>query len=111
MLRVVLANGHTVRVFRTMATAEREIEPRDAVGGTLRAWDETGRRLRIDVGDGVCLDAARISLSPEGGTAADALALQALLRDHLEASGVARRSDASLADLLAVAIARDGYAG
>lgn len=111
MANVVVADGWTVRVFRTVAAAERAIEPRDAVGGIIRTWDETGRRLRLEVGDAVCLDAARVSLDLDGSPSADLRELQTVLRNHLDASGVVRRADASLAELLELAVEHDGYAG
>jgi len=107
---VVVAVGRAVRIFRTVGAAERAIDPRDAASGIIQAWDDTGRRLRCDLGDAVCLDAARVSLTLDAGTTAGG-ALQAVLGDHLDCSGVARRAEASVAELLRLAIAREGYSG
>lgn len=103
MSRVVVAHGAVLRVYDSIADARQSIDPRDAVGGAVRAWDATGRPLRIDVDDAVCLDEAHVLISLDRGAAGDPALLRGLLRDQLERRAWVPAPDASITDLLELA--------
>src|SRR5690606_25527827 len=60
---LIISDDLDVMVFRSQADAERFVEARDVVSGRLRAWDVTGRPLRIDIEDAMCIDLATVALS------------------------------------------------
>jgi 2-keto-3-deoxy-galactonokinase len=104
-----VADGLDVLIFGSAGEAARFIEARDAVSGALIGWDASGRRLRFDVDDAVCLDAARVMVRGLEPNVLDATGLQARLRAVLDALDAPLAEHATLAQAVERAIARLGY--
>lgn len=106
---VVVADGLDVMVFRTQDDVERFIEPRDVVGGTYRAWDSSGRALRLDIEHAMCIDLAPVALSAMLEPPAWANDLATTLRAFLAATGATPPDTATVEELVAFTVAFAGY--
>lgn len=103
---IVVAEGLDVALHPSPAEAARSLEARDVAGGVYRAWDATGRPLRIDIGDAVCIDLAPVHLSAQPADASAAATLADTLRGFLAATGTPAAPSATLPELLELAAAR-----
>jgi hypothetical protein len=106
---IVVAEGPDVMVFRTRGDAERLVEARDVVGGIYRAWDGSGRALRLDISDAMCIDFAPVALSLAAQPANAAHDLANTLHAILVASGATPPETATVGELVAFTIAFVGY--
>lgn len=106
---IVIAEGSHLFLFRSRGDAERAVEARDVAGGAYRAWDATGRVLRLDIGDAVCIDLAAVRLSAPAASEERPDELEQVLRAYLAAIDAPPAASASLSGLLARAVAVAGY--
>ncbi|HSJ64237.1 MAG TPA: hypothetical protein VK922_10140 [Gemmatimonadaceae bacterium] len=104
-----VADGLDVLIFGSAGEAARFIEAQDAVSGALIGWDASGRRLRFDADDAVCLDAARVIVRESAPNVPDATGLRARLRAVLEALDAPLAEYETLAQAVERAVARIGY--
>lgn len=106
---IVVVHARDVMFFRSQADAERAVDPRDVAGGAYRAWDGSGRELRLDIGDAVCIDVAPVFLSVPAKRPGSSDDLATILREFLSTRGAPPRDDAALDELLNQAVARAGF--
>ena len=106
---IVIAEGMDVMIFRSRSDAEKSIEARDVVGATLRAWDASGQPLRLDIGDAMCIDLARVTIgmATHQGPHVDDLAHT--LRAFLAALGTVPPQSTTVAELVELSVAFSGY--
>ena len=96
-------------IFRSRTDAEKSIEARDVVGGTLRAWDSMGQPLRLDIGDAVCIDLARVTIGIAAHPRPQADDLADTLRAFLAALGTVPPQSTTASELVELAVAFAGY--
>ena len=109
---IIVTDGRDLHLFASAANAAEFMEPREVASGTYRAWDATGRALRIDLGDAaVCLELAPIIVSAGSSSDGDELALSQALRAFLDSRGRAPAANTPLHDLIALAELVTGYSG
>lgn len=106
---IVVVHARDVMFFRSQADAERAVDPRDVAGGAYRAWDGSGRELRLDIGDAVCIDVAPVFLSVSAKAPASPEDLETILREFLSARGAPPPDGVTLGELLNMAVARAGF--
>lgn len=106
---IVVVRARDVMFFRSQADAERSVDPRDVAGGAYRAWDGSGRELRLDIGDAVCIDVAPVFLSLSAKAPASSEDLASVLRRFLSTRGAPPPDGATLGDLLNLAVDRAGF--
>lgn len=107
---IVVIEGKDVRVFRTVDEAARAVEGPDVLEGIYEAYDATGVRIEL-ASDGDPVDySAAVSLSVPAVPEVEAARLCRLLLQYLEARGSTVAADASVALLLDMVIAKDGFA-
>jgi hypothetical protein len=108
-LPIIVAVGHDVQLFASVADATRYLEPRDVAAGVYRAWDASGRALRVDLGDAVCLELAPVILTAADSGDESQAALSETLRTFLSATGQTPVANATLRDLIALAQETAGF--
>jgi hypothetical protein len=102
---IVLENGD-LNLFASAEDVDAELEAVDVRDGLLVAYDATGRRLRLEVEGRL---GVRVTEDPAG--LRDPQPLERALRHYLQASGVHASAEASLADLVQVAVDKVGFTG
>ena len=108
---IVIAEGMDVRIFRSRTDAERSIDARDVVGGSLRAWDAVGQPLRLDIGDAMCIDLACITIGIAAHPLPQADDLADTLRALLAAFGTVPPQSTTVSELVELTVAFAGYSG
>jgi hypothetical protein len=101
---VIVENGD-LSIFASVEDVDAELEAVDVRAGRYVAYDATGRRLALTVAERRRVVVAE---DPEAGPS-DPDVLAAALRRYLEACGRSVPPDASLAELVRVAVDVVGY--
>ena len=107
---IIVSGDLEVMVFRSQTDAERFIEAREVVSGRLRAWDVTGRPLRLDIGDAMCIELAPVALSDRTRPTDAAGDLTTTLRTFLGRVGAEAPANASDAELIQLVVSIAGFA-
>jgi hypothetical protein len=102
---IVLENGD-LDLFASAEDVDAELEAIDVRDGLFVAYDATGRRLRLEVEGRL---GVRVTQDPAG--VRDPQPLERALRHYLQACGVHASAEASLADLVQVAVDKVGFTG
>lgn len=106
---IIISDDLELRVFRSQTDAERFVEARDVVSGRLRAWDMTGRPLRLDIEDAMCIDLAPVALSDRVRPDEAAGELASTLRTFLRGVGATPPESASVAELVQAVVTFVGF--
>ena len=106
---IVIAGGMDVMIFRSRTDAEKSIEVREVVGGTLRAWDASGQPLRLDIADAMCIDLARVTIGIAAHQRPHADDLAYTLRAFLAALGTVPPQSTPVSELVELTVAFSGY--
>lgn len=106
---IIVAQGANVMIFATAREVEEHLEPREVAGDAYRAWDGTGRSLRLDLGDAVCLEMAPISVSLASAQGQATHDLTGTLRELLARRHLSPSATASIRELVDLTIQTVGY--